>query len=201
MWWTPPQSKLLLLPTKSYFFTYLYTHALYSLYLLIIITHDHFHLPMTYLPRYDLPTYIRIYLLPTYIRIYFLPTYLPAFLICTFVRETVDLDVSYFLPTGSYLFYVPTDLSLSLSLFPATPRSLCVSVCGGVCFVACALHRGCRCASAAIVAGINPSCSPHSHRIIEESKRDKRERNRNTTVFSFCHFFLKNSAEYSGPYC
>ncbi len=96
----------------------------------------------------------------------------------------MDLDVSYFLPTRSYLFYVPTDHSLSLfpPTFP-TARSLCVSVCvclWGVCFVACAFHRGCRCASAAIVAGILPA--PHSYHIIEESKRDKRERNRHTTV-------------------
>ncbi len=69
--------------------------------------------------------------------------------------------------------------------------------------MACALRRGCRCASAAIVAGINPSGSPHSHHIIEESKRDKRERNRNTTVFSLSvTFFFKIPLNIrSGPYC
>jgi hypothetical protein len=59
--------------------------------------------------------------------------------------------------------------------------------------VACALHRGCRWASAAIVAGILPA--PHSHHIIEQSKRDKRERNRNTTVSLSVTFFFKNPAE------
>jgi len=105
--------------------------------------------------------------LPTYLRIYLLPTYLPASL-----------------PN------VPTDHSLSLFSPPPPPAPsvcVCVSVCGGVCFVACALLLQSLLESFLLLILIN--------HIIEESKRDKRERNRHTTVSLFCHFFFTNSAE------
>ncbi len=120
--------------------------------------------------------------LPTYIFTYYLPTCLPACLPNIYICEGNRGPSRQLLFTYQELLilftYRPLSLSLSLPRYPSL--SLCVCL-WGVCFVACALHRGCRCASAPIVAG-NPSCFPHSHHIIEESKRDKRERNRNTTV-------------------